>query len=101
MDVKAEIKVDGNRAMENKKSRPFVWIVGLTILGLFAIALVAGICFGANGKDVETTFLKIKTPIADSAFHKKDTVSIRVETNIDNSKKVVVPDNHGKMIIKM
>ena len=94
MTVKVDIKLDGNRAMENNKTRKFVFtVIGTILLLMF---LLVGIVWleGYNGKNAESPLLKITTPVKDSI----PKMIIDNSSHDDHSTKVSIDKVQGDVI---
>jgi hypothetical protein len=105
MAVNVEIKADANRAMENKKTRTFTFIViGTVLITCLLIVFIVWI-EGSNGKNAESPFLKITNPskdsskiIIDQSVHDDHSTKLninKVEGDIIRGNKVVNYNNAG------
>jgi hypothetical protein len=96
MGMNMDIKVDGNRAMENKKSRPITLIIVLSSILFIGVILGVSIIWGNQGKSVESPFLKVSTPTNEAAKSQKDTVSVYN----DNHKEINIKTNNAPIVLK-
>jgi hypothetical protein len=98
MGLNLDVKVDGTESMKDNKSRKFLYTLLFTGAALFLIFLIVSREWVSKGKNVQSPIFSVTIPTNDSLKGREDSPRNNI---IDKSKKVIVPDNHGKIIIKM